>query len=62
MFTPKILKLKCGYSPSYAQGGWEIFGYGLFGAYKSDWDRIGGMDEEQFRHKWGGEDVEIMDR
>ncbi|XP_031566882.1 N-acetyl-beta-glucosaminyl-glycoprotein 4-beta-N-acetylgalactosaminyltransferase 1-like [Actinia tenebrosa] len=62
VYTPKLIKLKCGYSKNYGQGGWDTFGYGLFGAYKSDWDRIGGMDEETFRHKWGGEDVDLVDR
>ncbi|XP_067020952.1 N-acetyl-beta-glucosaminyl-glycoprotein 4-beta-N-acetylgalactosaminyltransferase 1-like [Acropora muricata] len=61
-YSPAVLKLKCGYSITHQQAYWEMMGYGLFGGYKTDWDRFGGMDAEKFTTRWGGEDWDLVDR
>ncbi|XP_020897741.1 uncharacterized protein LOC110236544 [Exaiptasia diaphana] len=67
-FTPVVFRLsKCARPDSYyntttASGFWEGFGYGIFSTYKSDWKAFGGVNVTQFKHKWGGEDWEMVDR
>ncbi|XP_048583004.1 N-acetyl-beta-glucosaminyl-glycoprotein 4-beta-N-acetylgalactosaminyltransferase 1 isoform X2 [Nematostella vectensis] len=64
-FSPVIERLQCG---SMQHGlddfgaFWEFHGYGIVGIYKQDWDRFGGMNYEMFKDKWGGEDIEMVDR
>lgn len=61
-FNPLLIRLDCGYTASNPNGRWEHDGYGPIATFKSDWDRFGGMNVERFRHTWGGEDWDLVDR
>ena len=61
-YCPLLVRLDCGATASEPFGFWEIHGLGLITLYKSDWDKIGGMNVKEFKEKWGGEDWEFVDR
>ncbi|KXJ19166.1 N-acetyl-beta-glucosaminyl-glycoprotein 4-beta-N-acetylgalactosaminyltransferase 1 [Exaiptasia diaphana] len=65
-FSPILTRLAfCGRPRTkyvYSEGFYEPYGFGVFSVYKSDWDSFGGMNEKEFKNKWGGEDWEMVDR
>ncbi|XP_028400557.1 beta-1,4-N-acetylgalactosaminyltransferase 3-like isoform X2 [Dendronephthya gigantea] len=61
-FNPLLVRLDCGYTGSNPNGRWEHDGFGPIATYKSDWIRFGGMNVERFKHTWGGEDWDLVDR
>ena len=61
-YSPLLIRLACGATADRPLGHWEIHGLGLMGVYKSDWDKVGGMNVNEFKNKWGGEDWEMSDR
>ena len=60
VYTPIIVQMACGSNPAILVGLWQVYGYGILGLYKSDWDRAGGFGMN--KNTWGGEDWILMDR
>ncbi|KAL9958915.1 hypothetical protein ACROYT_G035992 [Oculina patagonica] len=61
VYTPIIVRMECGANPVNLAGMWQVYGYGIIGMYKSDWDRSGGFPTDH-KNEWGGEDHELMDQ
>ena len=61
-YTPMFYRLEPGYTELNPVGSWETWTYGLFGMYKSDWLEHGGFNTQKYTTKWGGEDVDVLDR
>eukprot|EP00795_Rhopilema_esculentum_P015639 gene15639-6923_t len=65
-YCPVLIRLYSNEHPEYTDvkqnSIWMEIGYGMMSIYKSDWLRVGGMNETFFKYKWGGEDWEFVDR
>ena len=62
-FAPVIFYFTCEFTEgSIYKGFYSITGFGLFGMYKSDWMRVGGMNTDLYKGKWGFEDNDLATR
>ncbi|KAL9978694.1 hypothetical protein ACROYT_G016242 [Oculina patagonica] len=61
-YFPAVGRLDCESTYDHHRGFWQMDGFGLLGIYKSDWAKFGGMNIEEFKYKWGGEDWDLLDR
>ena len=62
-FAPIIFFFTCEFTESsFYNGFYSLTGYGLFGLYKSDWIKVGGMNSSLFKGKWGWEDNNLANR
>ncbi|XP_019864255.1 PREDICTED: N-acetyl-beta-glucosaminyl-glycoprotein 4-beta-N-acetylgalactosaminyltransferase 1-like [Amphimedon queenslandica] len=61
-YAPMFFKLSEGFSENNVDGYWQIGTFGLFGMFKSDWERVGGFDVINYKYRWGGEDWDLLDR
>ena len=63
VYAPEVFQLKKGYTTAKKDSGSFFgWGYGMIGAYKSDYVQIKGYDIKKFRYGWGGEDIDLINR
>ena len=64
VYAPEVFQLKDGYKlkATAKSGSFFGWGYGMIGAYKSDYVNINGYDLKKFRYGWGGEDIDLINR
>ena len=64
-FAPIVFYFACDFSlnhENYYKGYYSLTGFGLISLYKSDWQRVGGMDTLRFKGKWGMKDNDVANR
>ncbi|KAJ7360062.1 hypothetical protein OS493_019154 [Desmophyllum pertusum] len=61
-YFPIVGRLDCESTSAKHRGFWQMNGYGIMSVYKSDWERFGGMNVEDYKYSWGGEDWDLLDR
>lgn len=61
-YFPIVGRLNCDSTSEEHRGFWQWNGFGIASMFKSDWERFGGMNVQEYKYKWGGEDWDLLDR
>uniref|UniRef100_A0A8C4Q505 Hexosyltransferase n=1 Tax=Eptatretus burgeri TaxID=7764 RepID=A0A8C4Q505_EPTBU len=61
-FAPIVMCLDCGSTLEDPRGYWEVNDFGLFAMYKSDFERVGGLNTQELQVQLGGKDRELLHR
>ena len=63
VYAPEVFILNKGAKKAKANtGSFFGWGYGMIGAYKSDYLKVNGYDIAKFRYGWGSEDIDLINR